>query len=560
MKYKRLIFMPIIMVSLLTACGVESNGTNNTSTKASSSISAESSSEEKLDLGSALDKLQSLDKITIYETTTATKDENTIVANRTTNVDLNKSYYYANYSCGDYSGTMQYDGYSFFYRTDNKSYKATYSDTGDVLRSTGLSKVFDLESSFKEKDNGYRLNITDTSVLGKMDAMFANAATDLGVDYSYNAAFVNIYAYANGEYMKFIIDETLAYSSYYSSLKREVTFAYTDFSYVDYDGTSGDKYLVDTDTTLTTYVQEMVYQYGDSIYIKSGDFDMLIDAGQNADGPNVDTMLSTYCTDHELDMLIATHGHGDHIGGFGNGALNSIENVKLIVDYGYTDNDPYYETIRTAYGADWYSAYDSVNNANGAFKTYKFSDDLSVEILDTGQYHEPGIPLNDTFNDENAYSVVCKLTFKEHTYLYTGDISQGYESALRNEDIENITVYKVAHHGASSNSSNSYSFLNYINPEYCVVSAAIIDQNDLSQQYHPTRAVVNRILGLEKISANNNLYYNGTMGTIKMVDDGTNDITVTGLGATRGYYYNGEKVTGEDNLKFTETVLYKYYY
>ena len=57
-----------------------------------------------------------------------------------------------------------------------------------------------------------------------------------------------------------------------------------------------------------------------------------------------------------------------------------------------------------------------------------------------------------------------------------------------------------------------------------------------------------------------NLYYNGTMGTIHLSDDGKNEITVTGFGPTKGYLVDGVKVTGEDNKKFVDTKFYELKY
>ena len=74
---------------------------------------------------------------------------------------------------------------------------------------------------------------------------------------------------------------------------------------------------------------------------------------------------------------------------------------------------------------------------------------------------------------------------------------------------------------------------------------------------HPTKSFVSRILRTEYIKQTKNLYFNGTMGTIHLVDDGINLPTVTGFGAKKGYYFNGELVTGEDNNKFVDTIFYQ---
>ena len=110
--------------------------------------------------------------------------------------------------------------------------------------------------------------------------------------------------------------------------------------------------------------------------------------------PNINKLLLSYCDDKKLDVLIGTHGHGDHLGGFSNGALNNINSVGLIIDYGYADggNSKTYESIRDSYvklGAKYYSAYDCVNYTNGGQKKYKFSDDLSsIPTFDLNEIQE----------------------------------------------------------------------------------------------------------------------------------------------------------------------------
>ena len=162
--------------------------------------------------------------------------------------------------------------------------------------------------------------------------------------------------------------------------------------------------------------------------------------------------------------------------------------------------------------------------------------------------------------------------FKNNSYLYTGDLAGALENsftdALMNEDVKDITVYKAAHHGANSHNSNNQELLNYLNPEICVSSAAIVNMNipyDHSSNgqmmyQHPRPLFVRWILNTPRIIKSKKYYFNGTMGTIYISDDGVNIPIVSGLGAKRGYYINNEKVTGEDDLPFIETQMYKEYY
>lgn len=54
---------------------------------------------------------------------------------------------------------------------------------------------------------------------------------------------------------------------------------------------------------------------GDSIYIKAGSKNILIDAGENDQGPTVSKYLRELGVDR-LDLVVGTHPHSDHIGGW----------------------------------------------------------------------------------------------------------------------------------------------------------------------------------------------------------------------------------------------------
>ena len=56
---------------------------------------------------------------------------------------------------------------------------------------------------------------------------------------------------------------------------------------------------------------------GDSIYIKAGDTDILIDAGSVESSTNTTSeYIKQYCTDNILEYVIVTHADSDHIAGF----------------------------------------------------------------------------------------------------------------------------------------------------------------------------------------------------------------------------------------------------
>lgn len=78
--------------------------------------------------------------------------------------------------------------------------------------------------------------------------------------------------------------------------------------------TGGDTYI---SGDLSIHFMELGNNYtGDSIYIKAGDTDILIDAGSRADSTDTTAAyIDQYCTDGVLEYVIATHADQDHIAG-----------------------------------------------------------------------------------------------------------------------------------------------------------------------------------------------------------------------------------------------------
>lgn len=68
---------------------------------------------------------------------------------------------------------------------------------------------------------------------------------------------------------------------------------------------------------------------GDSVYIKAGETDILIDAGSNgSSAPTLISYINQYCTDGKLEYVIATHGHTDHIASFAGNTDAKATNFK----------------------------------------------------------------------------------------------------------------------------------------------------------------------------------------------------------------------------------------
>lgn len=248
---------------------------------------------------------------------------------------------------------------------------------------------------------------------------------------------------------------------------------------------------------LTLQTSSQTLYNGDSIFIKAGDNDILIDAGSRASSlPSLKKQINQYCTDGKLEYVFATHGHQDHIAAFGgnNGILRSYK-VDTLIDFDLSNNmtsstpSAVYKNYISARdyavssGATRYSASDCVKGNSGAKKTYELGKGLSVEVL-YQKYYETRT------SNENNYSVSLLFKQGDKKMLFTGDLEDdGCDSLLEHNSIGHVDLFKGGHHGSIN--ANSNSFLSAITPSTictCCVAGSneYTDSNDKTMPYQET--------------------------------------------------------------------------
>lgn len=252
---------------------------------------------------------------------------------------------------------------------------------------------------------------------------------------------------------------------------------------------------------------------GDSIYIKAGDTDILIDAGnkQNQTKKLV-SQINEYCTDSKLEYLIMTHGDQDHIQSLSGTSKDtsviynySIDNIIYNQKTSKTTN-VYKNTLKGfEYAKNTYNT--TITYAHEFFEsdeltpkdsdTIELSDNVSMTILWNKFYFTNS-------SDENNYSVSVLFTYKdnndEHNFILTGDLEkEGEEAMVKHYDgvsypsLPHCDLYKGGHHGSKTSSTNA--FLAAITPDICCVCTCA-GTNEYTTDYtnqFPTQHFINRI-------------------------------------------------------------------
>jgi len=189
---------------------------------------------------------------------------------------------------------------------------------------------------------------------------------------------------------------------------------------------------------------------GDSILIDLSEIEILIDGGDRS--PSVVSYLSNY-VDGDLEVVVATHPHADHIGGL----IEVLEEFTVLEIW--VNGDP--ATSQT------YSDFMDLVNAEGADVTEaRRGDTISVGGLELDVIH----PVDPLFGNTNDNSIVLGLGYGDIDFLFTGDAEEGAEASMIAAGVlTDIDILKVGHHG--SRTASSQAFLDIVQPEVAIYMA-----------------------------------------------------------------------------------------
>ena len=212
---------------------------------------------------------------------------------------------------------------------------------------------------------------------------------------------------------------------------------------------------------------------GDSMLLRCDGYDILIDAGENDQGAAVNAYLDKIGVE-DLDLVIGTHPHSDHIGGLD--TVLAEHTAKQVIMPAIPDSQTpttrTYEDVLDAIDAQGLTITDAVPG-----DVYTFGEG-KLEILG---------PVTDSYDNLNNFSVVCRLDYGEISFLFTGDMESDAEADLMASGASlDADILKVGHHGSST--STSQGFLDAVSPE-----GAVIEVGEGNSYNHPHKEVMDRL-------------------------------------------------------------------
>ncbi len=231
----------------------------------------------------------------------------------------------------------------------------------------------------------------------------------------------------------------------------------------------------------------------DATLIMCGDYTILIDAGENNKGTELQAYLEYMGVD-KIDLFVVTHFHSDHCGG-ADVIITKFDIGELLVSDLVPD---------TAVARDVFSA--------AQYKNLKYRTPSAGESFMVGDMQVDIVaPAYDTYTDPNNSSIGLIVTYGDTSFFFGGDAEEEAEMAMLSTGLDlSADVYQVNHHG--SRTSSCTEFLNAVNPTYAVISCG-----EGNSYGHPHAGPLNslRMMGVK-------VFRTDEQGTIAAYSDGTN--------------------------------------
>lgn len=172
----------------------------------------------------------------------------------------------------------------------------------------------------------------------------------------------------------------------------------------------------------------------------------------------------------QLDFVMITHPHVDHVGSYS----KVMDTFPVKTFYTKADGTKY-----GIYKNQYKKMITKANKKHTKVCDVKKAEcqnfslgNISFKLYNTSFVYSSGLSYKNKSRLENGNSIAAVATINNKRIYFTGDIGNyfGYNQETKTaRAVGDIDVYKVAHHGFTS-FNNNQSALNYIKPEYAVVT------------------------------------------------------------------------------------------
>jgi competence protein ComEC len=176
-----------------------------------------------------------------------------------------------------------------------------------------------------------------------------------------------------------------------------------------------------------------------------------------------------------LDLVIMSHCHDDHIGGL-IPVLDQLH-VKAFMEYPPGEESPAYQALKNTIRQ---RGIEVIAAARG--QSYRVGEEVWLHIL----YPDEKVVKVLSKGNENNYSLVILLEYRDTSVLFAGDIEKGVEYYLSDRMGAQADILKVPHHG--SNTSSTESFLNAVSPNKGII------QVGTNMFGHPSPQTLDRLM------------------------------------------------------------------